>query len=191
MDTTLISNRKREVEQEIARLRRTIDSYEVELSELDTVMRVISRLEGSGRTPPGAASQQKPAAESGQVFRPLDTMPAMIIAMLTEAREAGEPGLEPKEIARRIETIYGIKPRADGVSPICWRMWKRGQLTKDDGSPLYKLPISMVDVANAGIKVLASHLQKNTPTDLLSERDQPAGVGPEAQGREAGPGGGA
>lgn len=192
MQTTLITNRKREVEQEIARLRQSITSYEAELTELDTALRVLSRLSGAERGSTGEADQQKPAEASGQTFRPLKTMPNMILDVLQEAYDDGErDGLEPKEILRRIKAWYGIDPRPEAVSPICWRMWKRGQLVKDENSPLYRLPDSLLRTVNDGLKRVAETVQKNSAADDVSGEEPPAAEDqPNVQGRDASEGGG-
>lgn len=49
MDNNLITNRRREVEAEIDRLRTMLSEYEAELVELDTAGRVMARLSGAKR----------------------------------------------------------------------------------------------------------------------------------------------
>ncbi|PSJ54868.1 hypothetical protein [Kumtagia ephedrae] len=175
-DMTLILNRRREVEQEIARLKDALSVMEAELVELATAERVMSRLTGAERPSAGATDQPKPPATARPSARKA-TMPEMITKVLQNADyEAGIFGgvaLEPKEIGRRIEQLYGVIVRGEAVSSICWRMWKRGQLAKDEGSSSYHLPTNNKSAKEA---------QGSAFADLLGS--------PNMQDREAGPGGG-
>jgi hypothetical protein len=82
------------------------------------------------------------------------------------------PGDDDGEIARRIEQVYGVEPRGEGVSSIVWRMWKRGQLLKDADTPRYGLP------------------DNEKPADEVSRQDASAGLFSNVHGREAVEGGG-
>ena len=174
MDMTLITNRRREVEQEIGRLRSRMAEMETELAELDTVIRVVSRLGGAERAKFGPADEPQSARASGAAEKAGVTMPEMILGILHSSRgdSPAEYWLEPKEIARRIEQVYGVEPRGEGVSSIVWRMWKRGQLLKDADTPRYGLP------------------DNEKPADEVSRQDASAGLFSNVHGREAVEGGG-
>jgi hypothetical protein len=172
-DFDLILTRRREVEQEIARLKTRLGEMDVELAELDTAGRVMARLSGAKWPPVGEANERQSATVIVPAAHARLTTPDMIIAALANARARGLRGLEPKEIARYINDHLAPNVKGEYISSICWRMWKRGQLRKDPGSPLYSLP------------------EKESAPDLLSSGEQSgADDQPSAQGGEARPGGG-
>ena len=96
----------------------------------------------------------------------IPTMPDMITKVLRENPE----GLEPKDISAIIDRRWWPGVPVDGVGPIAWRMWKRGQLGKNDSR--YMLP-------------------KEKAADHTSSQDRSAAsnINPEPD-REAGRGGG-
>ncbi len=170
METNLINRRREEVSQEITRLQKQLAEMEKELVELDTAERVISRLSGAERGTPGAADEHEP--ETPPVGKPegIPTMPEMI----TEALTAAGPGIgvRPKQIRNWIARTYWSGVRGENVSSILWRMWKRGELGKGGGH--YRLPLKE--------ETVDASPNKETSTASLFQ--------PDAQGREAGPGGG-
>lgn len=163
----IVMIRRQEVEQEIARLRHLIDKYEVELSELAVAERVLSRLSGASESKATSLDTQiSSTAEAGPSVVPSLTMPEMILGVLGEHFEQhpNSLGLEPKQILVLISKKYSIAPRGDAVGPICWRMWKRGQL--DKSGPDYRLPL------------------EEKPADLLShDGEQAAGSFEPSAGR--------
>jgi hypothetical protein len=176
----LILNRRREVEQEIARLQTQLKEYDKELVELATAERVLTRLTGARGPAPSEAVGPSTAKGSAEGAAPVTygnppTLPQLILTALSRAHRSGLTGLEPKDIADAI-LLRNPTAKVSGVNSIAWRMWKRGQLAKDEGSSLYRLP------------------DKEKPADLLSPAgEQSAGLSdqPSAQGGEARPGGGA
>ncbi|MBO6540839.1 MAG: hypothetical protein JJ969_15740 [Rhizobiaceae bacterium] len=158
----LILSRRREVEQEIARTRDLLAELDKELAELDMAGRVVARLTGAKWPEAGSANQ--PAAQTPSKSKKSYTLPDMISFTLRQSYRTGRRGLTPKEIRDSIKDNLDPNVRSEAVSSICWRMWKRGQLIKDDDSAEYRLP------------------EKDMATDLLSVRDQSAAIGPEAQG---------
>lgn len=94
----------------------------------------------------------------------------MILTVLRDAYAHGEPGLEPKEIARRIEKRWAAKLQPNAASATSWRLWKRGDLAKR--ASRYRIA------------------QKNEAGDLTPERQSPASEPQPLQAREAEPGGG-
>lgn len=170
--TELIAARRREIESEIARLSARINDLKTELPDLDAAERVIRRLSGEGGKPPtGDVDEPKPAAAPTKPAN-TPTIPAMIATAL---RNAGGRGLEPKDMTDYIDKRWWPGVSGVAIGPIAWRMMKRGELIKD--GPRYKLKPS----------------QMNEATDELSlggESSAASDQQPQAQGREAGPGGG-
>lgn len=173
MEHNLILNRRREIEQEVSRLKSLLSAYTVELEELDTVERVINRLSGAKRGEAGAAIEPKPAALSRPSPRNAMTMPQMIEAALVRAHRQGLQGLEPKAITESIAAHGKPEVKNSAVNSISWRMWKSGRLVKADNSAVYSLP------------------DNEKAADLLSLGEQSAALSDQpAQGGEARPGGG-
>jgi len=174
MDNNLITNRRREVEAEIDRLRTMLSEYEAELVELDTAGRVMARLSGAKRAAPGEANKQEQAVVPPKVASKEPPLTDKIVAVVSEAHRQGRKGLEPKEIFDAI-IAKGWAADLAAVRSTTWRIWnKHGRLSKPDpDSPLYSVP------------------EREKATDLLSGREQSEAFDhqPE-QGREAGPGGG-
>ncbi len=170
MDTNLINRRRDEVIQEINLIQKRRSELEKELAELETAERVIARLSGAERSPIGETDERKPETPSGGKPEGIPTMPKMIMEALT----AYDPfdGAKPRAVRDWIADCYWSGVKVDSVASILWRMWKRGQLEKKDSH--YMLPQN-VETADADPT-------KETPTASLFQ--------PDAQGREAGPGGG-
>lgn len=174
MDKNLITNRRREVEAEIERLKISISEHEAELAELDTAERVMARLSGAKWVAPSKANQQEPTIVPPEVNKRERPLTDKIQIVLQEAHRRGLKGLEPKEIYENI-IAKGWSADVSAVRSTTWRIWKDGRLSKPDpDSPLYTVP------------------EREKATDLLSRREQSEAFDhqPEQQGREAGPGGG-
>lgn len=174
-EMNLIENRRHDVEQQIARLKTNLAKLEAELVELETAANVIARLTGAKRPETSTPAQPSTAAASSRTItvmrdNPLVKAPPMsklITDELQKAHAENEAGLEPKEMQRRIAVRIMPAPKGEYVSSIAWRMWKHGQLVKEDeNSAVYSLP---------GRK----------PADQVSVADQSAGLSqPSAQGGE-------
>ncbi|MER9892258.1 hypothetical protein NKJ40_09140 [Mesorhizobium sp. M0119] len=134
--------------------------FEKELIELEIAERVLARLSGAERVEARPANQPTAAPFKGILAKKL-TLPEMIEAVVREKQETSShfDGWEPKEIGKQIERKYSVDPGGAAVSSITWRMWKRGQLEKVEGTSAYRLP------------------DKQKPADLLSPTgEQPAGL---------------
>lgn len=120
----------------------SLSAMQQELVELDTAERVFARLSGAERHTAGPADEPKPqeAPQSDAPRVRLPSMPNMILSVMQDSYRQGLKGLSPKEMGERIGEKFSHSPRGDAVSSIAWRMWKRGQLRKDEDSPLYSLP---------------------------------------------------
>ena len=172
MDTTLIKNRRQEVEAEINRLKQTLSEYEAELAELDTVERVLERLSGAKRGAPSAADKPQPTIIPPETsYEP--PLTEKIVTVLTEAYRRGLKGLEPAGIYDAI-IAKGWTATKDGVRTTTWRLWNEKRLDKIAGTSSYSI------LGNE--KPAGETSAKDTPTGLFNQ--------PEQQGREAGPGGG-
>ena len=62
----------------------------------------------------------------------------MILEALSDAANRGAPGLEPAGMTSFIAGKWWPDVPGVSISPIAWRMWKKGLLRKD--GPLYMLP---------------------------------------------------
>jgi hypothetical protein len=169
----LIATRRDEVEKEISRLKSRVQEMEAELAELDTAGKVLARLSGAKWNSAGAVNATQPPKPSSSSKVKKLTMPKMIESSLRQAHIEHKAGLEPREVTAWISRTYDPEVKGEYVSAIAWRMWKRGQLEKEPNSPVYSLP---------GMNKSEKKALANDFSDLLDE--------PEAQGREAGPGGG-
>lgn len=172
MDINLITNRRREVEGEISRLKSRLGEMQAELVELDTAERVVARLTGAERPTSGAADESESAATASRKPDDIPTMPEMILAILTDAWGRDQSGLAPKDITAEIARRWWPDVRGESVSSIAWRMKDRGQLDKQ--GTVYMVPQKE--------KAVDDEPDGNTSTALFSN--------PQQQGREAGPGGG-
>jgi hypothetical protein len=151
----LVRDRRQAVEAEIEHLIARIAALKAELPDLQVTERTLARLAGV-ESPPSLSSMftDPPEGEpEAKVITPaklaaalngggkpsgLPTMPDMILTLLMEARRRGADGLEPRDLTRGIARRWWPGVKSEEVSPIVWRMYKRGQLRKE-GS-LYVLP---------------------------------------------------
>jgi hypothetical protein len=174
MDKNLITNRRREVEAEIERLKLSMAQYEAELVELDTAERVMDRLSGAKWVAPGEANKQEQAIVPPKVASKEPPLTDKIVAVVSEAHRQGRKGLEPKEIFDAI-IAKGWAADLAAVRSTTWRIWKHGgRLSKPNAdSPLYSVP------------------EREKATDLLSSEEQSEAFEQKpAQGGEARLGGG-
>lgn len=161
MEHNLITTRRREVEQEIARLRILIAEAETELADLATAERVLARLSGAKRGP--VSEVNKPQ----QTRLPIedtsaDTLPLTqkIMQVVQEGYRRGLAGMEPREIADAIEAKGWGKVDRGYVRTRTWRMMDEGKLAKIPGTSRYTMP------PEGGEK---------KPADQASEGEQSAG----------------
>lgn len=163
-NVSLILNRRREVEQEIGRLKTRLSDMQTELVELETAERVFARLSGAKRPQTGKADEQKPAEapklSTGQPIKM--SVPQKIQHVLAEAYRQGLPHLEPKDIAKRVNEKWPGTGKSENIGAIVWRMWKAKRLVKADRDlAMYALPFIPGN---------------EKPADLLSEEEQSAGL---------------
>jgi hypothetical protein len=172
IDTSVITRRRREVEQEIVRLKSSIARMEAELIELATAERVMNRLSGTVGDTLGETKAQKSSTSIAASPAEHMTLRDLITGALADAKNEGLAGLKPREIQRRIKQVYGVERDAPVVNTRTWRLWKEDKiLNKTDGG-VYSLP-------------------EEKPADENSLTGTSAGLfAAPVQGREAGPGGG-
>lgn len=139
MDTNLFSNRRSEVEREVARLKQTLAEYEAELAELDIAIRLVARLTGAKRDHAGTSAERQP--ETVRVTAPAGEPPLTekIQAVLAESYRQGRVGLEPSEIYEAI-LAKGWFATKDNVRTTTWRIWKDGRLSKVGETSMYTVP---------------------------------------------------
>jgi hypothetical protein len=134
-----IAARRAEVERLMTEHRNALLRLETEDAELEVAQRVVQRLGTGGAAdddqepdlPPPSAYAGKPPGTP--------TVPEMILEVLSERRKDGVLlGMEPKGLAEVIAKKWWPKVSATEISPIAWRMAKRGQLEKD--GTYYSLP---------------------------------------------------
>lgn len=172
MDTNLIQIRRREVDAEITRLEARLADMRNELADLDTAERVLSRLSGAKRSETRPADKPKPTVVPPETsYEP--PLTEKIFTVLTEAYRRGLKGLEPSGIYDAIIAKDWTASK-DAVRTTTWRLWNEDRLAKVPDTRLYSV------------------LEKEKATDLLSSQEQSGAFDQNpAQGREAGPGGGA
>jgi hypothetical protein len=128
----------------IARHQKEIIALREEISELDITERVLLSLDAQpsaaavadARQPEDGADEIDEAAEAetlGEMEgKPPGTpsMPEMITAVLADALAAGQLNMEPKAMTAEIRKRWWPAVPGERVSPIAWRMFKRGDLGK-------------------------------------------------------------
>ena len=172
-ELTLITNRRRDVEQEIVRLRQTIALRETELTELEMAERVIVRLTGSIGAMAGGSDTEFKAAVPRAIARDKRPLPEMILTVMQDKLAEGISGMEPKNVAAIIRERWRPDIAGTYVSTTFWRMMKGGLLEKVGKSSTYRLP-QKKETADTPSTEWSTASQFETP----------------AKGREAGPGGG-
>ena len=111
-----------------------------EMAELDVAERVISRLTHVMHAEQGNFVLTSPGA-TGTVRKPpnIPTIPEMITLILKpNALLAVGPSMTPKQIADEIRVRWWPNVTPTEISPIAWRMAKRGELIKD--GTMYQWP---------------------------------------------------
>ena len=138
---TLIRARKQEIVAEITRLSAQLDALRAELPDLEAAERVLSRFSGGAGTPYSTTQQPAPTPEpeAGTSKPPnTPTISDMILEALRDAKSKGLAGLQPHGLTRYIAQKWWPNVPGVAISPIAWRMAKRGDLRRD--GHLYMLP---------------------------------------------------
>lgn len=138
----LIDERRRGIANEIREAKERIAALQAEDRELELALRVLARLHGveppPKRTEPQLLWSNRTVA-SGSKPGGTPTIPQMIVESLTAAKESrGRVGLEPKEITEYVAKRWWPDVTINNVGPVAWRMWRRGELIKQDS--VYSLP---------------------------------------------------
>jgi hypothetical protein len=161
---TELQNRVAKGRSEIARHQRAIEELNASIADAEVTLRTL-------RSMGIAEGDDKPATATRPQATTL-SIPDMIFGVLSDNAYNLDLGLEPADILQEIKRLYGAEPDPNNVRPALWRLAKSGRLTKDGNR--YRLP------------------DNEKPADEIPGEEPPAGFDqPEAQGREAGPGGGA
>lgn len=137
----LIVSRRREIDEELARLAAQTDELRKELNDLSVAERVMARLSGAdvAEASQEAEPQGGPVNVTSRKPEGTPSVPDMIITVLEYARLASPSGgYEPKEITKHIQNEWWPDMPPSVTNSIVWRMWKRGQLEK--AGSLYMLP---------------------------------------------------
>jgi len=151
----LVRDRREAVEAEIEHLIARIAALKAELPDLQVTERTLARLAGvdapaivsgmfagrpenEGERKLITQAQLAAALNGGGKPSGIPTTPDMIMTLLIESKRRGINGMEPRDLTRAISRRWWPGVKSEEVSPIVWRMCKRGQLRKE-GS-LYLLP---------------------------------------------------
>lgn len=128
----LITNRRAEIERELAGLNDQIKGLQAEMAELAVVEKVFARL--SGKAEPERA--RRPEAQSEKVL----TVREMIKAALMDARQRKLSGLLPKDIRAFIHNTYGAEI-GQQINTTASRMWHTlKEIEKDEETGMFSLP---------------------------------------------------
>lgn len=149
----------------IAKLSRQIEEERAKISDANVTLRTLRAM--------GVTAER--TDHSNQVAEmaspPTMTVPDMVLHVM---KVAGKSSYEPAEVLDLIRQLLNVEPDPNNVRPTLWRMHKDGRLGKDDGGK-YFLPSQEIESAGTP--------QPNGPALSIGRQ-------PQAQGREAGPGGG-
>jgi hypothetical protein len=146
-----IRARRAKIDFEIERQQQTIAACETAIAdlmakkdELDIAERVISEIlveEGILKKEPEATvapADPENGVTNGAKPEGIPSIPDMITEAIRNAHARGDKGMEPIMMTAFIRARWwpGVSP--EKVNPIAWRMWKRGQLSKNGSA--YALP---------------------------------------------------
>lgn len=169
MDVGLILKRREAIERQVEGLMSEVAVLRSELEELNIAERVMLRLAGV----PEDSSELPPklhGIEAGQVL----TIREMIKSALMDARQRGMPGRTPDQIRKFISATFH-RDLGQQINTTASRMWRDvKEIHKDETTGLFSMP------------------EKEKPVDEKSLAGTSTGLfSNPAEGREAGPGGGA
>ena len=157
-----IKGRRRQIAQEISEIMAKVETLREEERELGIAEKVLSRLskvdissialddtlpvENSDKAEEftldtvDRTEELVERVETGGKPPNTPAIPVMIIEALGFADLMGENGLTPRGMTDYISRKWWPDVSVSSIGPIAWRMWKRGQLAKDDS--VYSLPRS-------------------------------------------------
>jgi hypothetical protein len=140
MNIHLITLRRQEIEQEIARLNSRLSEMDGELKDLAIAERVFDRLSGAAGNSSRASNESKPTPFPRANPNAAMSLRDLIIGAVTDAKKNGIVGLKPREIQKRILQVYGVDKAANVVNTRTWRLWNEDKaLNKSEGG-VYSLP---------------------------------------------------
>jgi hypothetical protein len=139
----LITSRRTQITSLQAEYQAKLDALGAELAELDVAQRVIARLASPSKIPAPAELSITGAdvLVTGTARKPpnIPTIPEMIMTVLNNGNPSAPPReLTPKGIAEEIRRRWWPSVTPTEISPITWRMAKRGDLVKNGVA--YRLP---------------------------------------------------
>lgn len=190
-DIERVRSRRKDIEREIKNAKLRISALASEDQELEIAERVILRLYGNHAHSILPALRQEAhfvvgaPREEEITSKPSDTptMPKMIVEALEFAKIQGKSGLEPKAITAYIANKWWPEVSMNNVSPIAWRMMKRGQLVKPSKrDAVYSLP------NNEAPDVVASGASGDEGGASSSIEDQETNLGRTSGAEPADPG---
>lgn len=168
---SLIAAHRHEIEAEIKRHHSEISRLQQDLRELDIADRVFGRISNPTIGKSATHAVEGIVGEMPVSTKPegIPTMPDMIASALAHARKRGLAGLEPKGMTDFISEKWWPNVPGVAVSPIAWRMWKRGELEKNGAR--YSLP---KDTETADLLTTAGSAASD-PTSTEARKPEPGG----------------
>ncbi|MDR3498351.1 MAG: hypothetical protein P4L72_03900 [Parvibaculum sp.] len=119
----VIAARRRELREDIERLRAELETLEARDAEYETAERVLASIGGGAvktETVTGVEDEQPVPA----------TVPDMIATVVQEAYAASRRGVTAGEIFATIQQRWKPDAKSDGVRPVIWRLTKAGRIKK-------------------------------------------------------------
>jgi hypothetical protein len=169
----IIAKRRNQINMSRAEHEAALKGFDQELAELDVAERVISRLVKDDPpippTPPEAPAASLTVAidaAAGTSRKPpnIPTIPEMIMTILNNGNPLAAPReLTPKGLTEEIRRRWWPSVTPMEVSPIVWRMAKRGDLVKD--GPIYRLPMPGPN----GVTIIKPPKDENPPSAEMDE----------------------
>lgn len=135
-----ISQRRDEIVKKISEHQDAISALEIELAELDSFERTIARLVSLNQPKPNMPQVPLPQELSKPRGKPVGTptVTEMVLKVLGDFQMGGVEGATITDIWVAISAQWWPSVTSSDISPVVWRMAKRGQIIRgDDG---YRLP---------------------------------------------------
>lgn len=128
LEMEAIGNRRHQLTAERSRIQSFILMYDRYISETTG-----NKAEHPEHEPSSVVAKGGPVGQREGSTKPPGLPPKtkLIRDALLFAASIGEPALPPREIAKIIADQWWPTVRTDRITPVVWRMWKSGELTKD------------------------------------------------------------